>query len=230
MQQFEDIQQHEQQEDQEQISFSFLEIKLPSDVLSQSQAIIIAQYGPASIYIDQHLQKSQEVGQIVQTTSNPLKLASIKQIDQLLVISFKKDIRYYYFQEYNLLKQLESLGLKQQHIYVLMNVPSSTLERYSDENSQLRQLNHNIESSVKQLEDPEELEGYFGDLFYSLKHLKSIAYILVQTNYDISLELIQKYDEIRKHLPQIPNSVNKEFIREELKKYAKSQNRDNVHI
>ncbi|CAK78444.1 unnamed protein product (macronuclear) [Paramecium tetraurelia] len=229
MQEFQGLQQ-DQQEDQEVISFSFLEIKLPNSILSQSQAIIITQYGPASIFIDQHLQKSQEIGQVIQTTSNPLKLATIKQIDQLLVISFQKDIRYYYYQEYNLLKELEKNGLKQQPIYILMNVPSSALERYSDENSQLRQLNHNIESSVKQLEDPEELEGYFGDLFYSLKNLKSIAYILVQTNYDTTLELIQKYDEIRKHLPQIPNSVNKEFIKEQLKKYAKSLNRDNVHI
>ncbi|CAD8094836.1 unnamed protein product [Paramecium sonneborni] len=229
MQEFQGLQQ-EQQEDQEEISFSFLQIKLSNSILNQIQAIIIAQYGPASIFIDQHLQKSQEVGEVIQTTSNPLKLASIKQIDQLLVISFHKDIRYYYFQEYNLLKELQNHGFKEQHIYILMNIPSSSLERYQEENSQLRQLNHNIESTVKQLEDPEELEGYFGDLFYSVKHIKSIAYILVQTNYDLTFELIQKFDEIRKHFPQIPNSGNKEFVKEELKKYAKSQNRDNVHI
>lgn len=52
----------------------------------------------------------------------------------------------------------------------------------------------------------------------------------VQTNYDLSLEVVRQFEVLKHYLPSLKADLDAEKVKTEIKIQQKSKHKDNVHI
>lgn len=78
-----------------------------------------------------------------------LTLATIYTVDEVLLVQFERDIRYYFYGHYNFIEDLKKEGLEKQKIIVLAETSASSLESYDSDETAIRILARGLEVDAK---------------------------------------------------------------------------------
>lgn len=57
-----------------------------------------------------------------------------------------------------------------------------------------------------------------------------LVLLQVQTNYDLSLEVVRQFEVLKHYLPSLKADLDAEKVKTEIKIQQKSKHKDNVHI